>query len=105
MSLGKTERRKFCGKHGQFKWENTEDFSAENTNTPFATDNKHSFEVSPGYSTITQPETSPANYPDTNHHRIVFPDDEEETSFPAFPQTSVPSFSPEPSPPHLFPPR
>jgi len=78
--------------------QNTEDFSAENTNTPFATDNKHSFEVSPGYSTITQPETSPANYPDTNHHRIVFPDDEEETSFPAFPQTSVPSFSPEPSP-------
>merc|ERR1711913_203559 len=75
---------------------NTEDFSAENTNTPFVTD---SFEVIPGYSTITQQETSPANYPDTNHHRIVFPDDdEEETSFPAFPQTSVQSFSAQPSP-------
>jgi hypothetical protein len=78
--------------------QNTEDFSAENTNTPFATDNKNSSEVSPGYSTMTQPETSPANYPPTNHHRIVFPDDEEETSFPAFPQTSVPSFSAQPSP-------
>jgi len=76
---------------------NTEDLSADDTNTPFATENKDSFEVSPGYSTITQPETSPANHPPTNNHRIVFPDDQEETRFPAFTQASAPSFSPEPS--------
>jgi len=56
----------------------------------FAPENSNSFGDTQDYPTLDQPQTSPANYPNTQ--KIVFPNDEEETSFPTFSQTSVPSF-------------
>ena len=59
-------------------------------NIQYSPENSNSYGESQDYSTFNQPQTSPANYPNTQ--RIVFPNDEEETIFPTFPQTSVPSF-------------
>ena len=64
-------------------------------NIQYSPENSNSYGESQDYSTFNEPQTSPANYPNTK--RIIFPKDEGETSLPTFPQTSVPSFI-DPSP-------
>ena len=59
-------------------------------NIQYAPENSNSYGESQDYPTFNQPQTSPPNYPNTQ--KIIFPNDEEETSFPTFSQTSVPSF-------------
>merc|ERR1711892_1154244 len=47
------------------------------------------FNDSQDYPSFNQPRDTPADYPATNTQRIVFPQDDEETSFPTFSQTSL----------------
>ena len=59
-------------------------------NIQYVPENSNSYGESQDYSTFNQQQTSPANYPNTQ--RIIFPQDNEETSFPTFSQTSAPTF-------------
>merc|ERR1711892_982624 len=51
------------------------------------------FNDSQDYPSFNQPRDTPADYPATNTQRIVFPQDDEETSFPTFSQTSLPPYT------------